>query len=148
MRLRRTRDINFKTLYNMENDSYTIRPQLSFTDAVKIYFNKYATFSGRARRSEYWWAYLFVCVASIIIARIDTGVGAGGILSWIFSVAIIIPSLAVGVRRLHDIGRSGWWLLLNLIPVVGTIILIIWFCKDSAPDGNQYGPSPKYVLAD
>ena len=91
----------------------------------------YADFNGRARRSEYWYFALFNLIISFVIG-FTFGV-----------IAVFIPGLAVSVRRLHDIGRSGWWLLLSLIPLVGSIILIIWCCFDSQPGANQYGSNPK-----
>ena len=109
----------------------------------------YADFNGRARRSEYWYFVLFNFIVSILIGLL-LGVIAGVLnvpalvyLAYLWSLAVFIPSLAVSVRRLHDIGRSGWWLLLSLIPLVGAIILIIWYCTDSQPGANQYGPNPK-----
>ena len=109
----------------------------------------YADFNGRARRSEYWYFVLFNFIVSILIGLL-LGVIAGLLnvpalvyLAYLWSLAVFIPSLAVSVRRLHDIGRSGWWLLLSLIPLVGAIILIIWYCTDSQPGANQYGPNPK-----
>ena len=109
----------------------------------------YADFTGRARRSEYWYFVLFNFIVSILIG-LSLGVIAGLLnvpalvyLAYLWSLAVFIPSLAVSVRRLHDIGRSGWWLFLSLIPLVGAIILIIWYCTDSQPGANQYGPNPK-----
>ena len=109
----------------------------------------YADFNGRARRSEYWYFVLFNFIVSILIG-LSLGVIAGLLnvpalvyLAYLWSLAVFIPSLAVSVRRLHDIGRSGWWLLLSLIPLVGAIILILWHCTDSQPGANQYGPNPK-----
>jgi hypothetical protein len=109
----------------------------------------YAEFNGRARRSEYWYFVLFNLVISFVIG-FTFGVIAGLLdmpalanLAYLWSLAMFIPGLAVSVRRLHDIGRSGWWLLLSLIPLVGAIILIIWYCTDSQPGANQYGSNPK-----
>ena len=109
----------------------------------------YADFTGRARRAEYWYFVLFNFIVSILIG-LSLGVIAGLLnvpalvyLVHLWSLAVFIPSLAVSVRRLHDIGRSGWWLLLSLIPLVGAIILIIWYCTDSQPGANQYGSNPK-----
>lgn len=106
--------------------------EITFGDAIKICFNKYADFNGRARRSEFWWFYLFTFIVGLI-----------PYLGYVASIALLIPSLAVGARRLHDTGRSGWWQLLALIPCIGAIILIIWWCEDSKGD-NEHGPSPKY----
>ncbi len=109
----------------------------------------YADFNGRARRSEYWYFVLFNLIISFVIG-FTFGVIAGILdmpalanLAYLWSLAVFIPGLAVSARRLHDIGRSGWWLLLSLIPLVGAIILIIWYCKDSQPGANQYGSNPK-----
>ncbi len=109
----------------------------------------YADFNGRARRSEYWYFALFNLIISFVIG-FTFGVIAGILdmpaldnLTCLWSLAVFIPGLAVSVRRLHDIGRSGWWLLLSLIPLVGSIILIIWCCFDSQPGANQYGSNPK-----
>jgi uncharacterized membrane protein YhaH (DUF805 family) len=112
---------------------------------------KYAVFSGRSRRSEYWYFVLFYFLICVVLAIVDMMAGtmneAGdiGLLSGLFGLAMIIPSLSVGVRRLHDIGKSGWWLLIGLIPLVGAIILIVWFATDAPPGPNEYGPSPKYA---
>jgi uncharacterized membrane protein YhaH (DUF805 family) len=127
-------------------------PQMDIGTAVRSVLTQYATFSGRARRSEYWWfalaSFLASIVTSIIDAVIGSDLGAGtGVISLLLSLALIIPSLAVGVRRLHDTGRSGWWLLIALVPLVGFIVLIVFFCQDSQPGPNQYGPSPKYQAA-
>ena len=113
------------------------KPSVNFIDAVKLFFTKYADFNTRSRRSEYWWSVLFCAVASSL---------AAGILkdyAWIWSLVVLIPTIAISVRRLHDIGKAGTWYLLNLIPVVGSIILLIWYCQDSTAD-NQWGPNPKY----
>jgi len=107
---------------------------------------QYAGFSGRARRSEYWWFALASFLASVVASIIDTAIGVS-ILEWILTLALLVPSLAVAVRRLHDTGRSGWWLLIGLIPLVGAIVLLVFFCQDSRPGTNQYGPSPKYQAA-
>ena len=112
---------------------------------------KYAVFSGRARRKEYWYFVLFNILASIVLGIIDgvtgcfnaaTGVG---LLGGIYSLAMIIPSISVSVRRLHDTGRSGWWLLIGLIPLIGAIVLLVFMVRDSFPDDNEYGASPKGV---
>ena len=106
--------------------------------------NQYADFSGRARRTEYWMFTLVNCVIALVLGFVVGGTGLDFI-SWIYSLAILIPSLAVCIRRLHDIGKSGWWYLICFIPLVGTIILLIWFCTDSQPGDNQWGPNPKGI---
>jgi uncharacterized membrane protein YhaH (DUF805 family) len=110
---------------------------------------KYAEFNGRARRKEYWMFFLISTVISIILAVIDSFTGtiseeAGlGLFSGIYALAVLIPGLSVTVRRLHDTDRSGWWILIGLIPIIGGIALLIFMVLDSTPGGNQYGPNPK-----
>ena len=119
---------------------------MTFVEAVKSVFTKYATFSGRARRSEYWYFFLFNCIVSALIGAIGAAIGGestASSLSSIWSLAVFIPTLAVSWRRLHDIGKAGGFWFLNFIPLVGQIILLVWFCKDSQPEDNQYGPNPK-----
>ena len=113
------------------------KPSVSFFEAIKLYFMNYANFSGRSRRSEYWWASLAIAIIGGIISAIVPE------LAGVWSLATLIPGLAICIRRLHDIGKSGWWYLFNFIPLVGQILLIIRFFKDSAPD-NEWGPNPKY----
>ncbi|MFP5462628.1 MAG: DUF805 domain-containing protein [Gammaproteobacteria bacterium] len=110
---------------------------------------KYATFSGRARRSEYWFFFLFYLLIAIGLALVDALLGTGGdgegpgLFSGLFMLAMLLPSLAVGVRRLHDIGRTGWWLLVSLVPLIGAIVLLVFALRDSDPGENAYGPNPK-----
>ncbi len=120
---------------------------MGFAEAIKSWFNKYVTFSGRAPRSEYWWFTLFAILAQIVLTFVDMAVfGANpyGIdpLATIFSLAVLLPGLAVTVRRLHDTGRSAWWLLIVLIPVIGYIVLIVFACLKSEPGANRFGPNP------
>lgn len=126
-------------------------PKLTFSDAVRQVFNKYATFRGRARRSEYWWFvlfnYLVVFVALILdfclgLTFADTGYGP---IYCIAAIVLLLPSLAVTVRRLHDINKSGWNILWGIIPLIGAILLLVWCCQDSKAEVNQYGESPKYL---
>ena len=111
-------------------------------DYFKLALSKYAIFEGRSRRSEYWYFALFNILIGIALGIVDEFFGFS-LFGAIASLALFIPGLAVGVRRLHDIGKSGWNLLLIFIPLVGFIILLVWFCKDSEPGSNQYGPNPK-----
>ncbi|MEU4193881.1 DUF805 domain-containing protein [Kribbella sp. NPDC026611] len=111
---------------------------------------KYAVFAGRARRKEYWMFVLFSAIVSIILSIIDRIAGldygpnnSSGVLSTIYSLAVLIPSLAVGVRRMHDTNRSGWWILINLIPCVGWIVWIVFAAQEGGAGDNQYGPDPK-----
>ena len=112
--------------------------------AVTSVLGKYATFSGRARRSEYWWFFLAYFLVYFVAVIIDALLGVM-VLEVVVGLAVLIPSLAVGVRRLHDVGQSGWWLLIALIPLVGAIVLLVFACQDSQPGPNRWGPSPKYV---
>ena len=114
---------------------------------------KYVVFNGRARRKEYWYFFLFNIIISIVLAVIDSVTGsfstdAGmGLLGGIYTLAILIPSIAVSVRRLHDTDRSGWWLLIGLIPLIGALVLLIFMVQDSEPGDNQYGSNPKGATA-
>lgn len=102
----------------------------------------YANFSGRAGRSEFWFFMLVAFVANIVLGILDSVVGLFGILGLVFSLGIMLPSLAVGARRLHDIGRSGWWQLLLLVPVVGIIGLIVLWAMQGEDGANAFGPPP------
>ena len=114
-------------------------------------WKKYAVFSGRARREEYWYFVLLNILIAIMLDLIDALTGsfsrrAGmGLLSGIYALAVLIPGISIAVRRLHDISRSGWWLLFGLIPLIGPIVLIVFLVSDSKPEQNQYGPSPKGI---
>ena len=122
---------------------------MTFMESIQTVFQKYADFTGRARRSEYWWFVLAYSIVNGVLSGISQALGSGGlstvisILSLIIALGCLVPSLAVGARRLHDIGKSGWWLLISLVPCVGSILLIVWCAKDSDPGDNMYGPNPK-----
>jgi len=110
---------------------------------------KYADFTGRAQRSEFWWYVLAVTIIGMVLSRLDQslfGMSAFGtpvgILSPLFSLAVLIPNIAVGARRLHDIGRSGWWMLIALIPLVGILVLIYWYAQPGTAGDNEYGADP------
>ncbi len=107
---------------------------------------KYTVFTGRAQRAEYWYFVLFNLIIIFVLGFIDgllgTGGAYGGVLGGIYMLAVLLPSIAVGIRRLHDTDRSGWWLLLGLIPLAG-LVLLVFFVLDSTPGENQYGPNPK-----
>lgn len=113
---------------------------------------KYVVIDGRARRKEYWFFVLFYIIIVFVLGFIDgmTGISSGlygvGLLSSIFALAMIIPSITVGVRRLHDTDRTGWWILLAFIPLIGGIWLLILFVLDSTPGDNKYGPNPQEVV--
>ena len=106
-------------------------------------WKKYAEFSGRARRQEYWMFFLFNILASIALGVVDRILGTSGSLGGLYSLAVLIPSLAVAARRLHDTDRSGWWQLIALIPLIGFIVLLVFLCSDSKPGENRFGPNPK-----
>lgn len=108
-------------------------------------WKQYADFSGRARRTEYWMFALVNFLISLVLNVALVGSFLGLSLAYLYSLAIFIPSLAVCVRRLHDIGRSGWWYFIGLIPVIGWILLIVWFCTDSQPGANKWGENPKGI---
>ena len=103
---------------------------MDFGEAIKVCFNKFADFNGRARRSEFWWFQLF----AYLVSSITCGIGG---------LVLLIPLLAVTSRRLHDTGHSGWWQLIQLVPF-GVILIIIWGVQDSDPGPNEYGPNPKF----
>lgn len=111
---------------------------------------KYADFSGRARRSEYWWFSMFTTTISLFLGFVEGMMGVApdskySLFAGVWCLAIMVPSIAVTVRRLHDTNRSGWWFLISLIPIVGAIVLLVFLAKDSAPGRNRFGPSPKVV---
>lgn len=108
---------------------------MTFTESIRTCLTKYADFNGRATRSEYWWFVLFCFLISAALNIADSS----GIVSGIFSLAVLLPMIAAQVRRLHDTNRSGWFLLLNLIPIIGWIILIVWYVQKSDEGSNQYG---------
>ncbi|PHZ85670.1 DUF805 domain-containing protein [Paremcibacter congregatus] len=115
---------------------------MEFSEAVKSVFSKFATFSGRAARSEYWYFQLFIFLVQIAITILTMVVPFLALLSLIFALITILPGLAVSVRRLHDKNKSGWWLLLCFIPLVGAIILLIWFAMAGTEGPNEYGDDP------
>ena len=113
---------------------------MNFTQAVQSGFNKYVIFSGRAPRSEYWYWALFSFIVQIVANMLDMAMGMG-LISGLLSLALLLPSIAVGVRRLHDIDRTGWWLLIAFTGI-GIILLIVWACIKGTDGPNQYGPDP------
>ena len=118
---------------------------MGFGEAIQSVFSKYATFSGRARRSEYWYFVLLQVIVTAVLNGLYSAtesVAFSAILV-LFDLALLVPSLAVCWRRLHDIGKSGGYYFFILIPLVGWILLLVWMCQDSQPGANQYGPNPK-----
>lgn len=114
---------------------------------------QYADFKGRARRKEYWMFVLFNVLFSMVLTVLDAALGWSdmergvGVLGAIYSLVVLVPGLAVVVRRLHDIGKSGWNYLFVLIPIVGAIVLLVWFCQDSESGTNKWGENPKQIEA-
>jgi uncharacterized membrane protein YhaH (DUF805 family) len=110
---------------------------------------KYAVFSGRARRREYWFFVLIYTLISVVLMLLDGILGTShkfgdtGLLGALFGLALLLPSIAVSVRRLHDTDRSAWWLLIALIPLLGVIVLLVFCAMDSQPGDNRFGPNPK-----
>jgi uncharacterized membrane protein YhaH (DUF805 family) len=115
---------------------------------------KYAVFSGRSRRMEFWYFVLFNIIVGVVLALIDMLIGTFsaasniGLLSGIYSLAVLIPTLALWVRRLHDIDRTGWWIFINLIPLIGTIVLLVFALTPGTPGSNRYGPDPKQATGE
>ena len=109
---------------------------------------KYAEFTGRARRTEYWMFFLFNLIIAAVLLGVEMAVfGGPGVLYGIYMLAILLPALGVTVRRLHDTGRTGWWVLVWLIPIVGPIVILVFMVLDSQPGDNEYGPNPKTAAA-
>lgn len=109
---------------------------MTFGESIKTCFSKYATVAGRASRSEYWWWFLF----SVLVQA--GGAFVSETVAGLLALALLLPSVAAGARRLHDIGRSSWWLLLGLIPLIGALILLYWLVQPSAQQANEYGEAP------
>ncbi len=104
---------------------------------------KYAVFNGRARRKEYWMFVLFYILIAIGLAIVESLVGSPGILGLILSLGLLVPSLAVSIRRLHDTERSGWWILIGFVPLVGFIVLLVFMCLEGTSGPNRFGADPK-----
>ncbi|MEU2451614.1 MULTISPECIES: DUF805 domain-containing protein [unclassified Streptomyces] len=114
-----------------------------YTDVLK----KYAVFSGRARRQEYWMFFLFNIAAAIILMILDGVLGTYPLLYGIYVLAVFLPNLGVTIRRLHDTGKSGWWIFIGAVPLVGLIWIIVLLATAGQPQPNQYGPDPKVLAA-
>ncbi|KIN74177.1 DUF805 domain-containing protein [Sulfitobacter guttiformis] len=117
----------------------------TFVGALKDGFARYVDFKTRSTRSQYWWFTLWSVIFSIATAIIDTTIGMGdtGPTGLLASLAMFLPSIAVAIRRLHDIGRTGWWILLIVIPLIGWIVLIVFYCTKTEEQPNQWGPVPQ-----
>lgn len=123
----------------------TSQQMISFGEAFSRFWTRW-TFRGRAARSEYWWAIVMVAVIGVVGSAVipDPMVGMGLVMLW--NLATIFPCLAVQVRRLHDTNRSGWWVLLLLVPLVGPIVLLVFMLQASQPTENRFGPVPNTVV--
>lgn len=128
---------------------------MTFAEAIKSGFQNYARFTGRARRSEYWWFYLFYILCAIAAgflsgivgaASKDAGAAIGGLVMLVVVLGFFLPMLGLSIRRLHDTNRSGWWLLIGFVPLIGGILLLVWYCTPGTPGPNKYGAGP--LLAD
>ena len=127
---------------------------MGFAEAVKSFWSNYAMFKGRARRSEYWFIQLFLIITNVAVGAIDLALmngdvdrfianGGGGIVGLVWILVTIVPALVVLVQRLHDTGKSGWWVLMGFVPFAGAIVLFVFTVLDSTPGENKYGPSAK-----
>jgi uncharacterized membrane protein YhaH (DUF805 family) len=114
-----------------------------YTDVIR----KYAVFNGRAARPEFWWFVLINVIIAAVINLVVSAIGgrnSGQVVSDLYSLAVFLPSLGVGIRRLHDTNRTGWWYLLVFIPIIGWIVLIVFLALASDPGSNNYGPNPQH----
>ncbi len=122
--------------------------QMPFAVAVQKCLSNYVTFSGRAQRSEYWWFVLFAGLSSVAAAILDnllgltSGIEGDGPIQILVGLALVLPTISVAVRRLHDIDRSGWWILISLIPIIGFLIFLVFACRRGTDGANRFGPDP------
>jgi len=135
-------------------EDHTIKERVvDMVTSVKTVLQKYTTISGRALRSEYWWWTLAIIIVSVILGKMDsalflaidpaTGKQTGAsILSFVFTLAILIPNICVIARRLHDINKSGWWMLVSIVPILGLILFIFWAATKGTAGDNRFGPDP------
>lgn len=112
--------------------------KVSMGEAVTLFFTNYVKFDGRSNRGEYWWAVLGIVIVSFVLGFIDGMLGIQ-LLGLIWSLATLVPGIAIGIRRLHDIDKSGWWLLIGLIPLVGALVLIYFFVQPPTQGPNSFG---------
>jgi uncharacterized membrane protein YhaH (DUF805 family) len=116
---------------------------MTFGEAITSGFSNYVNFTGRAARSEFWYWALFTFLVGIAVDAVDYSMGSGsGLLSELWGLATLLPNLAVGARRLHDTDRSGFWLFLGLLPLIGWIVLVVWWCLKGTNGSNRYGSDP------
>ncbi|GAA0625740.1 DUF805 domain-containing protein [Kribbella sandramycini] len=120
---------------------------------IDVITKRYAQFSGRARRKEFWFFQLFFFIGALVLSILDSLLGlefyksatygSFGYLAVVFQLALLVPSIAVSVRRLHDVGRSGWWVLLSFVVCIGWIVLLVWYVREGQVGDNEHGPDPK-----
>lgn len=115
---------------------------MGFSDAVKSALSKYIVFEGRASRAEYWWFILFQIIVSIVTMVLDGLLGTVLILNSLAMLGLLLPSIMVSIRRLHDTDRSGWWLLIVLIPLIGAIVLLVFTLLKGTEGPNRFGNDP------
>ncbi len=113
---------------------------MDFVAAVTKALQDYVVFSGRSVRSEYWWFALFNILALTAVSLLGALLHDHGVLYTLGSLALFLPALALAVRRLHDLDRSGWWLLVGFVPIIGTILMLVWFCTRGTTGPNRFGP--------
>ena len=120
---------------------------MGMMEAVRLFFGNYTNFQTRSRRSEYWWPVLFnmIIILPLYLLMISGGVlsGIGGLLYIVYALAAFLPSIAVVVRRLHDLDKSGWWYFIAFIPLIGGLLLLYWFCQPGTVGPNKFGADPK-----
>lgn len=126
---------------------------MGFGEAVRSVLSKYATFSGRAPRSEYWWWWLFYLILLLVAGILDSSLGLAekpgqGPIGGILALGLLLPNIAVAARRLHDLDRSGWWLLIGFIPIIGWLVLLYWYVQPGTPEENRFGPDPLAAMPD
>ncbi|MEJ0025750.1 MAG: DUF805 domain-containing protein [Rhizomicrobium sp.] len=114
---------------------------------MSVVTQHYFDFNGRARRAEFWWFMLVYIIIDVVLAVIQNILGVGTVLTGLLALALLLPSLGVGVRRLHDIGRSGWWILIGFVPIVGWILIIYWYAQPGTVGANEFGADPKAGVA-
>ncbi len=114
---------------------------MSFTEAIQSGFDHYTKFDGRASRPAFWWWFLFQILV-LVAAQILSSIIGSMIIYYLAALALILPGISVAIRRLHDTGRSGWWILIGIIPLIGAIVLLIFYLEKSNPGDNEYGPEP------
>lgn len=116
---------------------------MGFVDAIKSFFRRYVDFSGRSSRSEYWWAFLAILIGYLVVGFVGGVMGetVGSLFILVMLLAIILPSIAIAIRRLHDTDRSGWWYLLSLIPLV-SLVLLFFYCQKGTDGPKRFGPDP------